>query len=250
MLLGRVTARLRASSAASTVHGYSTLHKMLKLQPTASPSELRRAYLANVKRLHPDVHGSGSSQQFVALQGAWDTYQRHRAQNEVSQQAAASGDAVSSVAQEMVLLVISCDACDWTSPRLHSLRHATTRALDLALHGEQAADVRRIERKTVPHGRDRLDLHIGASSPRHREALVAAMRPRTAEGRFQHLLRGCLDGSQFAPEELRVDECLHYSWVCAPPPVSGLATRASRAKLSAGSRPDAAPSVPVDFGRG
>jgi hypothetical protein len=189
-------------------------HSLLNVRSDCTHSELRSAYLDKVKKCHPDACSSSGTGDFLTVQSAWEAYQLRAAREDER-----ATRKTATQTQEMVVLIVSCRTGEWTPQRLHALRDAIPCALE-RLHGA-AVDVRRIERKSL-RDRDRLDVHIGASSPRHRDAMVSSMHPRAMNGSraFLQVLQECLTAeAQLLTDLLRIDECLPYSWIRAPAPV-------------------------------
>ena len=221
-------AAARQRSTRICTRSFTTLHSLLKLPSSSPRSVVKRAYLSAVKQCHPDTRGDDDYRAFVALQSAWERYRVESP--DAAADAASRTDARAnsglrkprSEAQEMVLLVVSYDDCVWTPACQHTLTSAITRAVAAAHQGSPPVDIRRIEhRGGGARNRDRLDVHMSATSARHREALVAMMHPRANAPFLRLLHNGLVDLDRLANAQLRIDDCLPYSWtrepVCATP---------------------------------
>ena len=216
--------RLRPSIAPLRPHARRSLstqlHRLLRLDEHVDPNTVRAAYLNEVKRLHPDT-GDGNLERFLNVQRAWESYRpfflRPRSQR----------GAMSSL--EMVMLSFTVangtNRDIWTDDEgIHQMRTATveTIAQDMTKAAFPEANVRRVEVRKSVHGAQRLQVHVGARDPRHREALVARWDPRRrsahSSAAFVSRLQENLVSAGGPSASLELEECLSYSWLPPPSP--------------------------------
>lgn len=140
---------------------HASIHAMLGLKTSAPASELAKAYRRRAMQTHPDTAAwspSSSAATFVELKKAWDSYMAtHRADR--------AGANLRTHGAEFLLFVLKAsDNQIWQDETsVHVLRSSVANTMRLIPLMQTAAVVHAHPRK------DRLDLHILAESPRHRE---------------------------------------------------------------------------------
>ena len=202
------------------------LARLLGLGTDASGAALKQAYKQTVLRCHPDTcAGSASCDKFIAVQTAWEDYSRGC--QKPSRGAAGSAEASGlQPDDQMVLLVMQMKAAWLDPPSLeqHNLRSAITTAVNTRgqqLHSEgfPACDVRRIEVNGP-----RVEVHVHASGPSHREAICAMIDggDRAARSAFMDTLLSRLDsvGWPVAEAPLMLKACLPYTLPIPPAPAA------------------------------
>ena len=189
-MFGRCAAALFKPTARRLVRHNSTLHALLGLEPSVSYTQARQAYQEKAKLCHPDIVQSHKTDEFVALQTAWERYLERTKQGSKCggncQSGCKSGsenpveDARAQKHMEMVLLVFrGINAEGHKDP--HRLRHCVTsavRARGQARFGNSfpPTSIRRVHFRSASTGTgstvDELEMHLGCMNPRHREAVV------------------------------------------------------------------------------
>ena len=197
------------------------LHTLLSLDMQCDPEAVREAYLAEVKRSHPDAASSdddGSTERFLTVQRAWETYRQQSSRLQAREVHTRESSAL-----EMVMLIITCKGNIPAGVSMLSMRTATAMTIAQELSGTAfpPADVRRVELRPSVHGEQRLQVHVGADDPRHREALVARWGPRgrgSTTQAFVERLEANIVAAGGPSMSLDLKDCLPYSSVRPPPP--------------------------------
>ena len=205
--------------------GMSTLHQLLNLRLDTPPSSIRQAYLLEAKRRHPDVAG-GETAAFIALQNAWD---EHASRSETSDCAQSSRKSDVSSTLEMILLIVHCRSATASHMSQGMKLALVQKAIEETVSQEwPACMLRRIEMQPNPDD-GRIEAHISAPDPRHRELLVDCMNPRRASARSsmgfaKRLQLNFVEAGGGCNMTMDVEDALPYTFSRPPPPANDSTT--------------------------